>query len=429
MQKKISKENNELNSFKTDYKLHTFSNGFNIEFHSSSSKIDNQKKKFLKNKYSPLNGEKLSKKNLNRFNTKPDYINELWNKIISKNLNSPRERCQSEGNENNNNFKNKIVNDKINEYTNININKNKINLYKVLLEKNSHNNENNMICKEMISSPLNTNSLKHLVLENGLDDINNKVINSDNYKEKGKENKDTNEDINNNNNNIFLNNTCNNFYKNKKYLKLKNEIIIPKYYKFNKKYKLLYKNTLSENIILQKENQKLKNKIKEINDEIDIMREEDELNKENIKENENKLSELYKFIKQKINIYEQEILNYKELLLQKETEIERMTKKIEKMESIQNNIYKVLNEQKNKIIVQENIINEFNIKKIKLDENKERTNSYSNVNNNIFDKDNFDINNNLKDLNSHINIYENKEDFFINNKSHNYNGKNINIKI
>ena len=48
---------------------------------------------------------------------------------------------------------------------------------------------------------------------------------------------------------------------------------------------------------------------------------------------------------------------------------------------------------------------------------------------NMEPKDNFDINNNLKDLNSHINIYENKEDFFINNKSHNYNGKNINIKI
>ena len=64
MEKKISQEIiNEANSFKNDYKLQTFSNGFHIRLPSFPKKHEQNKSSF-KNKYNPLSGEKLSKKNL-----------------------------------------------------------------------------------------------------------------------------------------------------------------------------------------------------------------------------------------------------------------------------------------------------------------------------------------------------------------------------
>jgi len=393
----------ESNNLKDDYKLHTFTNRFDIKTNSSANN-EGQSKSAIKNKYSPLKGEKLNKKNLNRFDSNSDYINELWNKIISKNLNREIDGSERED-EVNKNIRNNILNNKnISNVKNF-YNNDKYTAFpkKIKIKEENSNSKTHM-----------SNTLKHIVLENNSDSDNIKEYDFNSFKHINfnKEYKDTYEETNNNTNlnyNAF-NHTYSNFFKNKNNFKiLKNEKIITK---INKKYKIMYENILKENIILTKENETLKNKINELNDEIDIMKEEDELNKENIKENENKLSELYEFIKQQINIYEQKILNYKELLLKKDQEIQRMVKELQKIECSKKNITTDINEDKYKIIPQEQNLKEFNNNIKTFGENNSVINNNININTinmkniNDFSCNNY-INKFIKNADNNVNIYKN----------------------
>ena len=264
MEKLECKEkNDEINLIKTDYKLHTFTSGFHSKIYSFPKKETNKFE--LKNKYTPLKGEKLNKKNLNRFDSKSDYISDLWNKIISKNLKTIDKtyRCED------------ILSDNLKNLEQHNIHfYNLSKKHKKKIQNNSNTNTmNNMIYKTNLNNLLN-NSLKQLDLDNILNNKNEYVSSSCNGRDTSKDNKEMREDTSNN----FNIDTNYNFYK-------FNSKIFTKFININKKYKKLYEDAMNENIELKKENENLKNIIKEKDDEIDIMKEENELNKENIKEN------------------------------------------------------------------------------------------------------------------------------------------------
>ena len=396
---------NEINNLKEDYKLYTFTNKFHVKSNSLANN-ENQSKSVIKNKYSPFRGEKLNKKNLNRFDSNSDYISELWNKIISKNLNREIDGNKKE--------------EKVKE----NIRNNILNTKNISNVKDFYNNDKYTAFSKKIkineekrnSDAHINNKLKKMILENNSDsdNINIKEYEIKFYKNNNstKEYKDTCEETNNNINlNYYaFNHTNNNFFKNKNNFKiLKNEKIFTK---INKKYKILYENILKENIVLKKENEALKNKINEINDEIDIMKEEDEINKENLKENENKLTELYEFIKQQINIYEQKILNYKELLFKKDQEIQRMAKELQKIECSKKNISTDINDVKYKIIPQEQNLKEFNRDIKTFGENNSVINNNININTinmkniNDYSCNNY-INKFIKNSDNNVNINKN----------------------
>jgi hypothetical protein len=383
MQKTKSKENiDEVNQIKVDYKLNTFTNGFHNKIYSFHNNKEQNKVQFKK-KFPSVKGEKLNKQDLNRFNSKPGYITDLWNKIISKNLKTLDESSQNKSIEILFKSNKKIY------Y------KNKIN--KMMIKKKSNNlNVNDNTYKNSLNNPL-CNSFNNLEIGNN---ANNDFM---------KDNKDKREEINN-----LENATYNDFYKFNN--EIKNGILFPKLIKINKKYKKLYEEAINENNELKKENEQLKNKIKEKNDEIDIMKEEDELNKESIKTNENRLNELYEYFMQKINIYEQKIFNYKELLFKKDQEIQRMLKEIQKMETSKKSISIELNEKKNKIFKKEIAIKEYNNKTTKFEDNIIKNINVTDL------KNNDNTNNNISHLKS-FNI-NNAEIFDINNNSYKENNYN-----
>ena len=182
MQKTKSKENiDEVNQIKEDYKLSTFTNGFHSKIYSFPNNKEQNKVQFKK-KFQSVKGEKLNKQDLNRFNSKPGYITDLWNKIISKNLKTLDETSQNKSIE---------ILFKSNKKT---CYQNKIN--KMIIKKKSNNlNMNDNTYKNSSNNPL-CNSFNNLEIGNN---AKNDFM---------KDNKDKKEEINN-----FGNATYNNFYK------------------------------------------------------------------------------------------------------------------------------------------------------------------------------------------------------------------------
>ena len=182
---------NETNNLKEDYKLHTFTNKFHINSNSLANN-EGQSKSAIKNKYSPFKGEKLNKKNLNRFDSNSDYINELWNKIISKNLYREIDGNQREEKVNRSIRKNLLNNKNISNVKNF-YNNDKYTAFPKKIKTNEENSNNNTHI---------SNKMKNIILENNSDsdNLNIKEYKSNFFRHNNstKEYKDTCEETNNN---------------------------------------------------------------------------------------------------------------------------------------------------------------------------------------------------------------------------------------